>query len=645
VLRFPFNNKTNLIMNRKIYIVTLIAVFFMTSCKKYLETTPSDFLSPENYYTSKAQLNASLSVVYLAMAQSTFYADQYPLIVTNSTDEGMYNLTSPSQGIAFFNETANDAIGSAFWNNLYAGIDRANRLLENINAAKDISDVDRKHVKAEAMFLRAYYYFILTQWFGDVPLRLASTQSAIEGPMAFTSTKAVYDFIIADMTTAEGMLTDQKASSLQYNERVTYTAVQGILARVCLYAAGYPVNDTKRYSDALAWAQKVVNSGEHKLNPDYTQPFKLESADGYDNVNRECIWDVGFSWNPTTLLLTGKATEIGVPTSAASVGRVLGFVNIYPRFYKAYEAVINAAAKTNVSPDLRRDWCISNYTWSGGSATVVPTKVPVAFDSYYERYPNKWRREYEIVTPRNNNITSCNQPLLRYSDVLLMLAEADNEVNGPTQLGIDAVNQVRKRAYGELLQGKQVISVSITDGGSGYTSAPQVIISGGGGTGATTTATISGGVVTSVSLTFLGSGYTTAPTVSFTGGGATRGATATAALANSALNSNQYASQAAFRKTIQDERLRELNGEFLRRQDLKRWDILISTVQTVANEAYNGSSDRNPDGTLVVPIAPTTALQLKYGMPGKNIGMKDIFLPIPQTEITYNKLAKQNAGF
>jgi len=195
-----------------------------------------------------------------------------------------------------------------------------------------------------------------------------------------------------------------------------------------------------------------------------------------------------------------------------------------------------------------------------------------------------------------------------------MLAEADNEVNGPTQAGIDAVNQVRARGYGELLQGKEVISVAVTNGGSGYTDIPTVTLSGGGGSGATATATISGGVVTGVILTSLGSGYTSAPAFSFSGGGGA-GAVGNVSLASSALTPDKYSSASAFRKTIQDERLRELNGEFVRRQDLKRWGLLISTLQSLANEAVNGSSDKNPDGTPVVPAAPA-AMQFKCSVPG-----------------------------
>src|SRR5205085_4345541 len=120
-----------------------------------------------------------------------------------------------------------------------------------------------------------------TQWFGDVPLKTKSTLGQEDAQIAFTAQKEVYDFVISEMTEAEGLLAEQKSSTFTYNERVTQTTVQGILARVCLFAAGNPVNDTKRYRDALTWANKVKTSGLHRLNPDYRQVFINMSADAY----------------------------------------------------------------------------------------------------------------------------------------------------------------------------------------------------------------------------------------------------------------------------------------------------------------------------------------------------------------------------
>lgn len=623
----------------------LVIILLSSSCKKYLETKPSDFLTPVNYYQNKTQLALALNGVYLVLSQASCYGEIYQHIITPSTDESITNINNTTPGACFYNVTAGNADITNFWSNLYTGVNRANLLLENINIATDISDLDRKHIKAEAIFLRAYFYFLLTQWYGDIPLRLSSTTSALATNYPFTASKDIYDFVISEMTTAEGMLSDQKASSFAYDEKVTYTTVEGILARVCLYAAGNPINETARYAEALSWAKKVVSSGEHKLNPDYSQIFKLESADGYDNVNREVLWEVGFSWSLTnTSRLTASQVRVGMSTNAISIGRTYGYTNVYPRLFKSYESVINPSAplgSQDLSPDLRREWNCPVFTWSGGDAVVLPTVAYFTYNNYWDRYPGKWRRQYEIVIPRDNNNSPRNLPILRYSDVLLMLAEADNEINGPTSLGIDAVTQVRKRAYGETLQGKSLVKITVTNGGSGYTSIPNVIIA--GGSGATGTAVISGGKVTGVNLTALGSNFTSAPAITFSGG-AGSGAAASSTLSDATLTPDKYVSKEAFRKTIQDERLRELNGEFLRRQDLRRWGILISTLKTMVNEIAAGSIDKNSDGSPVVPAA-SIAQQTKYSIPGLNIGTKDIFLPIPQTELTYNYQAKQNPGY
>ncbi len=628
----------------------MLAVSFLlanTGCKRYLEPTPSDFLTPETYYQNKSQLSLSLNGIYQVMSQAASYGEMYQYTITNATDESVTNFNTNLPGPSFYNSTPSNSDVINYWANLYTGINRANLLLENINVATDISDNDRRHIKGEAVFLRAYYYFLLTQWFGDVPLRLNATGSALDTDFEFTGTKEVYDFVIGEMTTAEGLLNDQPADAFNYTERVTLTTVQGMLARVCLYAAGQPVNDTKRMAEALSWAQKVVASGKHRLTPDYTQIFKLESADGYDLANREVMWEVGFSWNPTnTGRLTASQVRVGIPTQAMSVGRSYGWTNIYPRVFKAYESVINPAAPVpnqDLSPDLRREWNCPVFTYTGGDATTPPNPSYFAYNNYWDRYPGKWRRQYEIVTPRDNNNSPRNLPIIRYADVLLMLAEADNELNGPTALGIDAVNQIRKRGYGENIQGKSVIRVNVSAGGSGYTSAPVVTITGGGGSGTTATATISGGRITAINLTTLGANYSTAPTVTITGGGGS-GAAADAVLSDATLTADKYASKEVFRKTIQDERLRELNGEFLRKQDLKRWGLLIPTLRAMVSEATSGSTDRNPDGTQVIPPAASN-VRAKYTIPGSNISEKDIYLPIPQTEITYNRQARQNPGY
>src|SRR5690606_32808119 len=173
---------------------------------------------------------------------------------------------------------------------------------------------------------------------------------------------------------------------------------------------------------------------------------------------------------------------------------------------------------------------------------------------------------------------------LRYADVLLMYAEAVNELQGPTEKAGDVVNTIRKRAWSTGIK-----SIAITDGGSGYSSPPTVSFTGGGGSGAVATAVVSAGRVTAINfapdaITEVqnGSSYTSVPTIVLSGGGT--GATAVASIFTAAdyqLTNAEVADKASFRKTILAERSYELGFECHRKFDLVRHGIFVQTMHDV----------------------------------------------------------------
>ncbi|WP_346316201.1 RagB/SusD family nutrient uptake outer membrane protein [Chitinophaga sp. YIM B06452] len=633
-------------------IFTAASVIPLQSCKKLLETKPADFISPGEFFSSKENLKAALTGVYSILKNNALYGDNYQHLITATTDELVYATSGNVPKIPWYNATSADAQVASLWATLYTGIDRANVVLANLNTPAKITEEEKRHIEGETKFLRAYYYFLLTQWYGDVPLRIKPTQSPGETNMSFTASKAVYDWVIDEMTAAEELLNDQKATAFDYTERVTQTAVQAVLARVCLYAAGAPVNDSRRYADAAKWAREVINSGLHQLNPDYTQVFKLQCKDLYDATYKESIWEVGFQVNAVTPEQSSPGqVRVGIPTTSDVAGKNDGRLFVYPRLYRTYESfafttATNAAS--DASPDQRRDWCVASFKYSGGDATSPPAQNAVAYNLYYTRYPGKWRRSEENE-PRVATQSPTNYPVVRYADVLLMLAEAENELNGhPTPEAIGLVNQVRGRAYGKLNGGRIITGIAITNQGTGYTTAPEVTITGAGGTGATALAVISGGRVTGIKVTNPGKGYPANTAVTIDGAG---GASASVILnGDGELSAAQTAGKEAFLKAIQDERLMELNGEFLRKQDLKRWGILQSTIKQMGVEVIAGSSDLKPDGTPVVPaaktpFAPSNVTVTHYTNPANNISVKDYMLAIPQKELLYNDQAKQNPGY
>lgn len=602
---------------KKIYIILgLVTIFGLFSCKKFLETVPTDFVSPQNYYETEEQLNFAMNGVYDPLGWSEMYSYYIWGRLTIATDEAYCNknLSKTAQTNMVINRSdAFDPDVRLFWRALYQGIDRANRLLENVNKPK-MDEAKRAQIEGEAKFLRGYYYFLLVSYFGDVPLLLSSTTSLANTDVPRTPSKQVYDQILVDMKDAE-----TKVASIQvlgYGGRVSKSAVQGILARVCLTMAGYPLKDESKYAEAATWARKVVEGGYHQLSPDYSQVFVNYAQDKYDP--KESIWEVEFYGN----LISDQYRETGrlgnlngilYTVNNSTIGYTYGYYSATAYQYDLYNA-----------NDLRRDWSIAPYTLN----TTTGARVAQASTAIYNRYCGKWRREYEVLT-RSNSGTPQNFPLLRYSDVLLMLAEAENERSGPDN-AYQYVNEVRKRGYG-ILYGNRVKTITVTNPGSGYTTAPTVNIPG-------ATAVISGGKITAVTLspepgtfTLTAPYYSSAPAIIFTGGGGS-GAAATATITTSTeadLLPQEMDSRENLRKSIREERVRELSFEALRRADLIRWGIYIPTMKASAN--------------AVLATYPST---YQYAAdPGLNTTDKYVLFPIPQTEIGVNKLLTQNPGW
>ena len=417
------------------YLILLIMVGSITSCNKALNTQPVSFAAPAANYATESQLLQALAGVYdvLGYNRSQLYADVFFDQLGATTDEGFYARATAPLSAAYNFDYSEPNITST-WQALYVGIERANNLIYYINTPKSMDPVERNAILGEAEFLRGYYYFLLVSNFGDVPMRLTPTTitGAATNNVPRMPSKDVYAQILKDMTDAEGKC--YPATHFGYSSRVSQTTVEGILARVCLTMAGYPLLDKSKYQDALQWATKVQQSGIHSLNPSYSQIFINEAQDIYDI--KEAMWEADFMGNDlSTTLETGRLGNTnGITFTAANypdTGYSYGFINATKKLYNLYD-----------SGDLRRDWAIAPYGYSGTNRVNKGTLI-------YDRNCGKWRRSYELLTPKSKNNTGENFPILRYADVLLMLAEADNQVNnGPSANAYEAINEVRRRGYG-----------------------------------------------------------------------------------------------------------------------------------------------------------------------------------------------------
>ncbi|MGN7723063.1 RagB/SusD family nutrient uptake outer membrane protein [Chitinophaga sp. 22620] len=424
-------------MKKTTVLLITITLLAGTSCKKFLATRPQDFSSPEQYYSTEQELNDALAGVYNALAIDATYGLYLSLFLAHGSDEAFYKQnTATANAMAYDHNTA-DVYVDAVWRDLYKGINRANYLLANISKPV-MNEEARNVIKGEALFLRAFMYFHLVSLWGDVPLLLNPTDDSRNTDNPRTPSAEVFRQILSDMKTAKDLVNSYTVTGKPVH--ISKTAIMGVMARVCLKMAGEPLKDVSKYEEARAWADSVIQSGIHRLNPDYKQVFINETADLYDVQNNEVMWEIEFYGNSTgTLKMGGRFVNYA---STLNRDNVAGY---------AYERIgaTGTLYRMYAAGDLRRDWNIAPYSFRGSSGTE---EVPKAATDIYTRSCAKWRRKYETVLPRSTDYGPTNFPVIRYSDVLLMFAEADNEVNGgPSAAAYDAINQVRRRGYGKLL--------------------------------------------------------------------------------------------------------------------------------------------------------------------------------------------------
>lgn len=412
-------------------------LFWAGSCS-LLDTTPQDFIDPDEYYKTPEQLQSALAGVYASMAETSIYGAAMLGRMGLSADIG-YEAYSVDEGtVGYYDVNPADSKIRSYWRCLYQGIGRANKLLENVDRPS-MDETERDNIRGQALFLRAYYHFLLTSRFGDVPLVLHTPASGklSDVRIAQTPRREVYLKIIEDMDAAAELVLP--ASEVECAGRVSQSAAWGILSRVCLYMAGNPINEPGMYTRAKEYAAKVIETGFHALNPSYQQVFVNYIQDKYDI--RESIFEVEFYGNnvgtySTTAGQVGRNNGIKFTnTDMPEVGYSIGSIRATPYYYGLFE-----------DDDERRDWAIANYTLDNSTGEKVDAK------NQWERFCGKFRREYELIAPKSTTNTATNFPLLRYSDVLLMYAEAvaadPSSAAGEVEAAYEYLNQVRRRGYG-----------------------------------------------------------------------------------------------------------------------------------------------------------------------------------------------------
>ena len=408
--------------------ILLISILLLSSCNDFLNTTPTDFVSPENYFKTETDGDRAIAGVYLSV--NDLYKDAFKNMFSATTDETVYTRLGGEQ---LQEKTMNATTTNVYtiWYKLYNGIYRANFFLENVDRI-NVPDDKKNAFKAEARFLRGYYYYHLAMLFGDVPLRWKAIDSPVNTQIARSPRAEVFDSVCSDMNYAINNLytyTAQKGAPV----RACKEAATGMLGRVYLSMAGV-LQKPEYFAKARDLLLPLVQSNVIHLNPDYTQIWKNISADAYDHVSKEIMFDCEFSADPYKYIYYGWGSNV---TPAAPVGTLTNpndWWRVTITLWQYYQSDKN---------DVRYTWNICDYS---GDTKVLKTAYTANGSNASDRNAGKFRRDWETSSTKDVQKNGENFPVLRYSDVLLMLSEAEFETNGVTDLALAGVDSVRSRA-------------------------------------------------------------------------------------------------------------------------------------------------------------------------------------------------------
>ncbi|MBJ6368078.1 RagB/SusD family nutrient uptake outer membrane protein [Snuella sedimenti] len=421
-------------MKSRILILIIISLSLIQSCDDKLDILPQDGIGSATLYQNEAGAVAGLMGVYSrivrAYRESRFNA-MYP---SSGTDEGFENRSV----IRFYLEnsfSSNNAQILDEWTLLYEGVNAANIMLVEVANSDGLTEAQKAVFTAEARFLRAYLFFDLQRAFGGLDGIPMPTEETLKQLLPRTKGIDVYAQIIADLEFAE-----QNLPAIQETVpgRASKSAAQALLARVCLQRAGAPfTNDGDYYTKARNWAKKVIDNGYHGLNPSYEDVFNKLAQEEYDT--KEVLFQIGYFFGNSDQQQSGKiGSTMGFRVDDGSCNnRGFGLISATITLTNAYR---------NDPTDERGLWNVSPF--------YVPTNNSCEFRTSFNQMvyaASKYRRFLE--SGGTGSYGPHHWPVLRYSDVLLMYAEAENELNPGSTAALDAVNQVRSRAKATPLAG------------------------------------------------------------------------------------------------------------------------------------------------------------------------------------------------
>lgn len=426
-------------------------VLVLSSCADYLDRFPLDNPSDETFLRTEAELDMAVTGAYntLRYGGSGDVGGPFFPMLEAASDLGWDRNTSALQVLGMGAANVDNQWASSFWSAFYRGIGRCNYILSKGEAlAGVVPEAKYKQWIAEVRFLRAYYYSLLNEGFGGVPL-VTTPLSLAEAQLPRNSKQEVTDFILSELTAIQN---DLLAETHTTNKgRASKGAALALKSRIALY--------NERWDVAAAAADELIKTGTYSLHPSYPELFKNAGQN-----SREIILSVQY--------LRGFAVH-SFPRFFGS-RMMLGHTNKKPvqALVDAYECTdgltidkspLYDVAKPFHNRDPRLNYTLvvpqtrfGNYmfethpdslmTWDYSTTPARRVQNGEATHAFATFSGYLWRKYTDDVDFPDINNSELNPILFRYAEVLLNYAEAKIEANQIDQTVYDAINAVRGRA-------------------------------------------------------------------------------------------------------------------------------------------------------------------------------------------------------
>lgn len=434
--------------------IAILMIMVLGSCKKYLDEQPITSFGTDFVFTDVNSAYHAIAGVYSQLSGDQGYGIRISLYYTVDNDETQGPTgagDNDRRDIGRYAATASNAQLNSPFNQLFRGIEFANICIANIPKMSQYSSSKQlQRMHGEALTLRAQYYLEAIRNWGDLPANFQpAAVLALTNPLPTRVNRdTLYNHLLDDLLAAESLVPwKSEVTSIGdvLDERITKGTVKALRARIALYRGGYSLRNTsaqmERSADYLTYykiardeCNDIINSGQHSLIASYRSLFKdYVCGHAVSDPSGELMFQASATGN------TGVSdTKLGYyngPTVGTYGNKS---INILPTYFYLFD-----------STDTRRDVTCCPYNVAADGATKTGQAITAINDGKYRR---DWITNPAIAPTSAVQYFSLKWQIIRYADVLLMFAEAENELNnGPTAAAYNAINQVRRRGYGKAI--------------------------------------------------------------------------------------------------------------------------------------------------------------------------------------------------